>query len=53
MDKLLLEVDECPATGATHYYQKDIIPSEFVSGQEDGEALVVIQCVYCGHQLGG
>lgn len=40
--------DECPASGAGHYYKEEEIPSEFTTGESGGTPTVVVQCAYCG-----
>ncbi len=40
--------DECVASGSSHNFQKESIPSEFMCGVEGGEPTVVVQCQYCG-----
>jgi len=42
--------NECSASGAGHNYQKQSIPSEFITGEEGGEPKEVVQCEYCGEE---
>lgn len=42
------DYEECVASGEGHRFEKESIPSEFISGVEGGEPIVVEQCQYCG-----
>lgn len=39
---------ECPAHPEGHRFERQEIPSEFITGVEGGLPLHVIQCKYCG-----
>ncbi len=40
--------DECVATGEDCVYQLELIPSEFLTGQEGGQLTPIVQCKHCG-----
>lgn len=42
------ETDYCVASGASHFYKKQLIPSEYIFGTEGLEPTEVVQCEYCG-----
>lgn len=42
------QIEECIASGEGHYFRKELIPSEFINGEEGGEPTLTIQCQYCG-----
>lgn len=47
-----VEVDECVATGGMCHFVSLSVPSAYMTGEEDGEPCDVIQCKYCGRELG-
>ncbi len=42
--------DECVASGGSHNFKEETIPSEFITGVEGEEPTVVVQCQYCGEE---